>query len=84
MGDLTTGLLVLGGGPGGYTAAGVVKLLDQGTRLGQTRKPAPSRCRSGTRLLPPHLEGFGAGTSVLGDGHQVTPWTEVAIDHGVR
>ena len=35
------------------------------------------------RLLPPHPEGFGTGMPVLHSGHQVSPRTEVAVDHRV-
>jgi hypothetical protein len=49
-----------------------------------TRLPSPSCCHLDARLLPPHPEGFIAGMPVLIRGHQVPPWAEMAIDHGVR
>jgi hypothetical protein len=36
------------------------------------------------RLLSPDPEGLGAGIAVLSSGHQMSPRTEVAIDHRVE
>jgi DNA replication protein DnaC len=47
------------------------------------RLSSSSRRHLDARLLPPHPEGFGTGTPVLHSGHQVSPRTEVAVDHGV-
>jgi hypothetical protein len=38
------------------------------------------RCGLGGSLLSPHPEGFGASATILIGGHQMTTWTEVAID----
>ena len=47
------------------------------------RLSSSSRRHLDARLLPPHPEGFGTSTPVLHSGHQVSPRTEVAVDHGV-
>ena len=48
------------------------------------RLSSSSRRHLDARLLPPHPEGFGTSTPVLHSGHQVSPRTEVAVDHGVE
>jgi hypothetical protein len=42
-----------------------------------------SHCDLDASLLLPDLKGPGAGTPVLVGGHQMSPWAEVAVDHGV-
>jgi NAD(P)-dependent dehydrogenase (short-subunit alcohol dehydrogenase family) len=53
------------------------------TRNHAARLSSSSHRHLDARLLPPHPEGFGTGTPVLHSGHQVSPQTEVAVDHGV-
>ena len=42
-----------------------------------------SHCDLDASLLLPDLKGPGAGAPVLVGGHQMSPWAEVAVDHGV-
>jgi transposase len=42
-----------------------------------------SHCSLDASLLSPDLKGFGTGSTILTGGHQVSPRTEVPIDHGV-
>jgi hypothetical protein len=47
------------------------------------RRLAGSRFHPDVRLLAPDPEGLVAGTPIPGGGHQVPPWAEMAVDHGV-
>ena len=43
-----------------------------------------SRRHLSARFLFPSPEDLGASLAIVGDGHEMSPWTKVAIDHALR
>ena len=43
-----------------------------------------SPCLVDRGLLSPDSERLGASASIAGCGHEMAPWPEVTVDHGVR